>query len=363
MSNPLISICMLSYNHEQYVAESIESVLTQTYKNIELIIVDNASEDRTKEIIEFYTNKDNRISFYPMEENTFVSYGINYAIQQAKGEFIATLSADDYFEKDKISIQLAYMLKSGITNSFTWINSVNDQGEKIESPIETQFNQEFTWKSLQKYFLIYGNTLCAVTCIFHKSIFEKYGYFDNRLLQAQDFDLWLRIIKYEPLYILPQQLTNYRVRDDGDNLSINMTTEAKNRSIFETVYFMKHILDFDLDLLTEVVGSKCTVDNKYKMLFEFYKKNEQHMFSTAILFAMYEDLGPQFDFPSEMYKDFFQIYSKHDLFQDNRINQLTEIITTKDNQIIELNTLAHKQEEEIERLSLKNRVKSLLGLK
>lgn len=357
---PLVSICIICYNHEKYISKALESCINQTYENIEIIIVDNASADNSAKIIEQYTQENENITFYPLLENTFPSYASNYAIKKSHGEYIAILSTDDFFELDKIEIQLKYMLENTLTNSFTWIHAVNDANEKLlNTPIEKNFNQQYTPNEIKKYFVLNQNVLCATTCMLHRSCFDKYGYFDNRLIQSQDHELWLRILKYEDIHVLPLKLTNYRVRDAGKNLSINMNVQAKNRSLFESIHFGKHVLDFDLDILTETLGISCTDENKYKNLFNFYETHNQPIFANAILFAMYAKLGSDFEFPSKLYTDFFHIYSQHDLLKDKQINDLINTVNKKDEQIIELNTLAHNLQKNC---SIKQKIKSLLGL-
>ncbi len=355
---PLVSIYIICFNHEKYVAQAIDSVLSQSYKNLELIVVDNNSTDGSRKIIESYRGKDNRINFCFLDENTYVSYASNFAIKQCQGEYICGLASDDYFEKEKIEVQLEYMQKNNFFNCFTWVNTVNDMNTRlVDSQLEKLFNQKYLPSTIKKHFIFQENVLCAATCLLHHSIFDKYGYYDNRLLQSQDHEMWLRIIKNEDINILPIKLTNYRIRDDGENLSINMNEKSINRSRLECIYFGRHVLEFDLNSLSQALEVQCTHENKYKNLFEFYNHNEQPIFASAILFTMYEDLGPQFDFPSKIYKDFFEIYSNYDLIQDNKMNHLIEIVNTKDEQIIELNEIVRKKESQIFNFS---RVKQLI---
>jgi glycosyltransferase involved in cell wall biosynthesis len=298
------------------MARAIESCLNQTYENLEIIIVDNASTDGSCEIIKAYQKKSDKIKFFQLDENRFPSGGTNFAVKQTKGEYVAILSGDDFFQSNKIEVQLNYMLESNLTNSFTWVNVVDDRGENLVGhEMADLFNQNFTNEALKEYFVSKGNALCALTFMFHKDLFEKYGYFDHRLLQLQDFEFWLRIIKHEPIYILPQKLTNYCIRDDTNNLSLGRGKEVVLRSTFEYTHVMRHVVDFDLQTLSNVTGKTCTEENKYKNLFQYYKKEKKFAYANGVLFSLYERLGDDFEFPSSKYKDFFDIYSKHDVFQ------------------------------------------------
>lgn len=323
---PLVSITILCYNHEKYIAKAIESCLNQTYKNLEIIIVDNASTDGSRVIIEAYQKKSDKIKFFKLDENRLPSGGTNFAIKQTKGEYIAILSGDDSFQLDKIEIQLNYMLKHDLTNCFTWANIVNDKGKKLlEHEMADLFNRNFTNDSLKEHFASRGNALCALTAMFHKDIFTKYGFLDHRLLQLQDFEFWLRIIKHEPITVLPQELTNYCIRDDENNLSLGRGKEVVLRSAFEYTYVMRHILDFDLQALSNVTRKICTNENRYKNLFEYYKKEKKYSYANAVLFNLYEELGADFEFPSQKYKIFFDIYSKYDPFQTHYAQRLKNV--------------------------------------
>lgn len=338
--NPLVSVTLLCYNHERYIAKAIESVISQTYKNIELIIVDNGSTDNSKNIIKSEIKNDNRVFFIDLTENTFVSYGWNYGAKQCKGDYIVSLSGDDYFELNKIEMQLNFMQENKLSNSFTWINCVNNDERILDNHnLESIFNRRFDSSTLKRILITEGNTLCATSFMFHKSIFEKYGYFDNRLLQSQDYDLWLKILINEDIFILPEKLTNYRVRDDDGNLSINMDESSRKRSSFESVLFLKQITSFDIETISLAIEENCNEENKYIKLFNYFIKKEKKLYATAILLSMYEDLNKNSKFNLEKYKHFFNMYSEFDLLNIIENEKLREIVHKKDLQIEELNEL------------------------
>ena len=90
-NEPLVSVVMPAYNAEEYIGEAIESILAQTYKDFEFIIVDDGSKDRTKEIINEYTKKDNRIKVFVQEKNLGISAALNRGISEAKGKYIVRM--------------------------------------------------------------------------------------------------------------------------------------------------------------------------------------------------------------------------------------------------------------------------------
>ena len=313
---PLISVCMLCYNHEKYVQQSIQSILNQSYSNWELIIVDNASTDFSQEIIKKLIKNNHRIKFYPLEINTFVSEGFNYAIKQCHGEYITILSADDYFEPTKIETQLSFIQKNNSSFCSTWIKTVDDFGnELLDCNVASWFNRDIDSQlDLINALFTQGNIICAPSVMLKKSIFDEMGYFDNRLLQTQDLDFWLRVLKKYPVAILNEKLCCYRVRDDGNNLSFSVNPGCQIRSANENIWLMQHLVDFDAAVISQVINIPCDNTNKYNALFNYFLRKNNKEYALAILLATYKKLGSDFEFPSPLYQDFLKMYGKFDIF-------------------------------------------------
>ena len=342
-NSPLVSICILTFNHEKYIKRAIESCLEQTYKNIEIIIVDNNSSDGTALVIEseFKRELENKqIHFYKLESNTYPSHGTNYGLSKANGRFICLLSGDDSFSLHKVQRQVEVMLERKISNLFTWVNIINDDDDIITSELlESIFNKNYSSQQIKESFVRDGNVLCALSVMFERDIFKCYGYFDDRLLQLQDFDLWLRIAKNESLNLLPEKLTNYRLRGDEKNLSLDNPDARYLRTEFEEIYTSKHILDFDTDTLSNIIGRKCDSQNKYELLFNYYLKLNKTAKAKGVLLSLYEYLGTTIDFPSENYSFFLEAYSKTDFFNNIELAALQDTLKLKDAEISRLKAI------------------------
>ncbi len=319
---PLISVCMLCYNHESYVAQSIQSVLDQTYQNWEFIITDNASTDNSREIIEEYVLKDKRIKFYPLEYNSYPSGGINNSIKHSSGEYIAVLSADDYFMPNKLERQIEFMLSNNLDISFTWIYVVDSLSNVMENhEVELWFNDNKTesYIDIFKNYTLYRNKTNAVTAIIKNDKLTKVILHDGRLLQTQDFELWLRIgCITNKISILHQKLTNYRVLDNGNNLSINKSQATKNRTDFEMVYVFNEMTNFDNNTLSKVINKNINNDNKLQLLYEHFEDNNITLGQFAVLMKIFEKLGHDCDVKSELFQFFFSKYASLD-FRNNKI--------------------------------------------
>ena len=125
----LVSIIMPSYNTAPYIAKSIQSVIDQTYKDWELIIVDDCSKDNTDEVIKPYLN-DARIKYLENDRNSGAAVSRNRALREAKGRWIAFLDSDDLWMPKKLEKQIAFMEKNGYHFSYTNYSEIDMKGDK-----------------------------------------------------------------------------------------------------------------------------------------------------------------------------------------------------------------------------------------
>ena len=318
---------MVTYNHQKYVEDAIESCLSQTYDNFELIIVDNNSLDQTVDIIRSYESKSEKIELITLDNNTFPSHAFNLAIRKAKGEYITLLSGDDLYFDFKLSTQFKMMKDKNLRFSFSWVELIDDQKNKCEHELSEIFNREFSSFDIKKNFIESGNMLCATSGMFHKDIFDEFGYFDERLLQLQDYDMWLRLSSTEDLALFNHKLSAYRVRGDGENLSLAVSDSKFFRSEYEQFRVERHFLDFDLEVLSSVIGSECSDSSKYHKLHDYLMTLGKFASAKAILDEFYIRIGANINFPSQKYVDFFDLYSRTDFFRSkilDEVNSLTD---------------------------------------
>jgi teichuronic acid biosynthesis glycosyltransferase TuaG len=123
----LISIITPCYNSEKYIAETIESVISQVYKNWEMLIVDDCSTDKSLEIASFYAKKESRIKIFKNSKNQGACYSRNFAIKKAQGEYIAFIDSDDLWNSDKLNVQLNFMKSHNADFSFTEYEYINEK--------------------------------------------------------------------------------------------------------------------------------------------------------------------------------------------------------------------------------------------
>lgn len=231
MEEPLVSVILPVYNGADFVGETIESILNQTYKNIELIIVDDASVDQSRKVIGSY--KDSRIKTIFCKKNRNVVNSGNIGFEEAKGKYIALIGHDDLWKADKLEKQIAFLEEHPSYSVCFSLMDVIDENRKIVKNsffynLFSENNQEADeW--VRKLF-VYGNSFCAPSACIRKTMLDKAGYYRYALVQLQDYDLWLRLFLEGEVYIYPEKLTFYRRFNNGKNLSaINAETQIRSK--------------------------------------------------------------------------------------------------------------------------------------
>ncbi len=198
---PKISIVTPSYNQAQFLERTILSVLNQSYSNIEFIIMDGGSADKTVDILKKYNQK---ITHWESKRDKGQTYAINKGFRMATGEYIGWLNSDDYLEPNVLeNIAKGFKTDVNIGTVLGKIFLVNGNGKKIGE----RFNkEEITVDSL-----LNGKVQVNQPGTFHRKIFlEKYGYLDESLNFAMDYELWIRLAQYSKFKQLDIFVANHR---------------------------------------------------------------------------------------------------------------------------------------------------------
>lgn len=243
-----VSIILTSFNHEKYIERTICSVINQTFTDFEFIIWDDASNDDSWKIIKKYQEQDKRIKIYQNTTSRRAIYGLNKAILEiAKGEYIAIHHSDDLWEPTKLEKQIKILEENPkIGAVFTNALIINEQDKPFKDKNHfyySIFNQpnrsRFEWLN---FFFYKGNALCHPSVMIRKECYDKCGVYRYGLAQIGDFDMWIRLcMKYE-IYILPEKLTQFRVRDNEANTSGN-TLSTRIRSMNEHFFIQQNFLE------------------------------------------------------------------------------------------------------------------------
>ena len=210
MSN-LVSIITPCFNSEKYISQAIQSVISQTHQNWELLLVDDCSTDATFSIISNFASQDKRIKAFKLDKNSGAGVARNFAIQQASGNYIAFLDADDLWKPEKLERQLHFMQTQNIPFTFSFYETIDETGNLRNKTITTPL--KITYKQLY-----YCNWIGNLTGIYSVDFFGKIPI--SPIKKRQDWMMWLQIVKQIQAAIpIPESLAYYRVRKDSISAS------------------------------------------------------------------------------------------------------------------------------------------------
>lgn len=199
----LVSVIMPAHNSAAFISEAIGSVLQQTYSNLELIVIDDASHDETVVIVEDLIKNDQRIVLLKNKQNLGPGPSRNTGIKAAKGDFIAFLDSDDLWLPQKLEVQLGFMAEHNIKMCFSSYLLMNEEGKKLPKMIEAL--PVLTYKKL-----LLSNYVGNLTGIYDA---REAKYYAPTLPKRQDWALWLNILeKTGPAWGILKPLAIYRIR-------------------------------------------------------------------------------------------------------------------------------------------------------
>ncbi|MCG3714138.1 glycosyltransferase [Arcobacter lacus] len=211
----LVSIITPLYNSEKYILDTIDSVLKQTYKKWEMIIIDDASPDNSNKLVEEYLRKDNRIKLIKLVKNVGPAKARNEGIKQAKGKYIAFLDSDDIWLPKKLEKQVKFMEDNNLLVTCSSYYTIDENNNKINTRVVKKL---FTYSDMLKSNHI-GNLTGIYDC-------EKLGkvYMDN--VGHEDYTLWLKIMKkVGTTKAISEPLAEYRILTNS--ISANKIKSAK----------------------------------------------------------------------------------------------------------------------------------------
>ncbi len=218
---PEISIIIPSYNYDRFITRAIDSVINQTFKNWELIIIDDGSKDDSIRLIKQYEDK--RITFL-VQKNCGVSKTLNRGLRISQGKYICFLDADDKYHPEKLQNQID-LIKSGYDISITKVEAIDENGLGLPdehfnqtwnlfNPVEI-FDRDIIFRFIEK------NYFCKSSVMIKKSFFDKYGLFNENLITAYDLELWLKFIPNARIDRCEKILTYYRWHQNNETKTNN----------------------------------------------------------------------------------------------------------------------------------------------
>lgn len=205
MQSATVSVIIPTYNSERYVADAVKSVLAQSYRPHEIIVVDDGSTDGTARVLEPFVGAIR----YLYQENRGEPAARNTGMRAATGEFIAFLDADDLWVPEKLELQMAYFVAHpGCAFVYSDMSTFDENGI-VDASVKVRFN--ITFPSGNIFRPLFRETLFGSgSVVFRKACLEKAGYFDEDFLVGSDYEMWLRMARHYECGVVDQPLLRYR---------------------------------------------------------------------------------------------------------------------------------------------------------
>lgn len=347
--NPLVSVILTSFNHGKYVREAIDSVLNQTFMDFELIIWDDASSDNSWDAINAYT--DSRIKTFRNETRKRGTWGINKAISAvAAGKYIAIHHSDDVWEPKKLEKQVVFLdSHPDIGAVFTNALAIGEDSTPLNNP-EHFYSNIFSQPNRTRHewlnhFFYKGNALCHPSVLICKQCYDACGLYRFGFAQLTDFDMWIRLCLQYEIYVLPEKLVRFRVRDNEANTSGNRT-ETRIRGTYE---FYKLLSNYrKLTRYDDLVKVFPSAENYYRneetdidfalvmVALEQKPFTSMQLFGLDLLSEVISDpvrsanIKRLYNFD---YMSFIDLTAKYDVFSREEVSALYLALTERDRQI------------------------------
>ncbi|MBU1863052.1 MAG: glycosyltransferase, partial [Candidatus Omnitrophica bacterium] len=212
-----------AFNAEKYISETLDSVFSQTFKNFEVIVVDDGSTDNTGEVVKLY----NREVKYIYKKNGGSATARNVGIKAARGEYVAFLDADDLWIENKLEEQLK-VLENNTDLVWTYTNVVMFGEENKNILYRPRTARKFLNGDILQHLLL-EDFIPSPTPILKRSVFDEIGYFDETLMRSEDWDLWIRIAEKHPVYYTKYPLAMYRSHPFNKSSISDLQVTLKNR--------------------------------------------------------------------------------------------------------------------------------------
>jgi glycosyltransferase involved in cell wall biosynthesis len=240
--NVLVTVVCTCFNHQKYVAESLQSVLNQSHKNIQLIVVDDYSTDNSVDVIADFIKNFPEIQFIKNKTNLGLTKSVNHAMTFTKGDFFIDLSADDILLHNCIETQVETFRKSNFENLaivYGNVALINENGNHESYYFEV--NDHLKVKKAKKSGDIYAEiismktTICSVAAMYKKAIFDLFNGYDESL-SYEDLDYWLRVSRDCNIEFIDQVLVQKRTVPN----SLQSTLYSKkNKNSISTLIILK----------------------------------------------------------------------------------------------------------------------------
>ena len=292
MNTPLVSIVVVSYNQSKYIRENLDSIKTQTYPNIELIVADDASPDNSVEVFESWLNDNNftaKKNFH--QKNTGLATVLNECIELAKGKYIKLIAADDFLHPEAIENCVLKLEELGDEYGMVFTDTYAiDDNSKVIADIANYNDLGNVDPLIFKHELIKGNRIAALTVLMKLDVVKKTGKYDSNFI-VEDYYRWLKISRDYLIAYVPKKLAYYR--QHTSNISKTKADRIDQEDLMLKIMFDQSgvaTITINRKIYTRYMNN-LPLDNNLIILYHHYKYNIKRL-----------DLSIRYKIPPFMYK-------------------------------------------------------------
>jgi len=212
---PIVSVVMSVLNGGQYLRQAVESILSQTFRDFEFIVIDDGSTDETWSILSDYVARDERLVLLRNDGNLGYTRSLNRGLSQAKGVYIARQDADDVSDVHRLESQVALLDANRAVGLVScWIEVIDAEGHSV-SPAEFDFFIKATDNETIHQQLLIDSFICHGSVMVRRECLDRIGNYDVALEPTEDYDLWLRLSEVAQMMLVAQPLYCYRYHPDS----------------------------------------------------------------------------------------------------------------------------------------------------
>jgi glycosyltransferase involved in cell wall biosynthesis len=265
---PLVTILIVVYNGERFLRESIDSALAQTFKDFEVLIVDDGSTDSTPHIIKEYEGKYEKVRSITKETNTGQPDARNIGIKEARGEFIVELDADDVIMPNTLELAVEEFEKDPTLDVVYGDLFQTDENLNVQRRMEYRDLSEDELVAS----LVYGNPIPHPATMVRKKCYEEAGWYDNYFLRSQDYEFWTRLAKGHKFKHVPEVFCKWRWH--GENISgVDDVSKLD--------------LSYDAEILRRIL-KKFSLDELFPQFAKFPKVQKEALAFGQVAFVFYQ---------------------------------------------------------------------------
>jgi glycosyltransferase involved in cell wall biosynthesis len=259
---PLVTVLLPVHNGERFLTDAINSILNQTFRDFELLIIDDCSTDKSISIIESFN--DSRIRLIRSDKRLKLAGVLNLGLDSSKGDLVARMDSDDISFLCRLEIQVKFMkVHKDIGICGAWVKAFGDHSSS---------GAVFKYPSGSddiKASLFFDNPFAHPTVIFRKKLFDAYGLrFDGSYNPAEDYELWIRALEYFPARNLPEVLLNYRLHADSMTMSGKPEMDAQSIRLLRSEFVKLGLNPSNEELMHHrlISTNRVTLDNGMESL-------------------------------------------------------------------------------------------------